>query len=162
MKSCAWIDKSVMAICGIGLLLTGPSARAFGSEKAWTDQYLVTGHQYHVESEDMVSMRRDARSGHAGSRATGCDRMERQTKRDRSHHRARVHRHGVASADEGVGHRRSEKAVEIFEKHGRLKCFDNGELIVELEDEAALAALQAEVTAHLGDQCDVELIPKRN
>ncbi|MEW6113768.1 MAG: hypothetical protein AB1664_16670 [Thermodesulfobacteriota bacterium] len=52
-------------------------------------------------------------------------------------------------------------AVEIFEKHGRLKCFDNGELIVEMEDEAALAALQAEVAATLGDQCDVELIPKK-
>jgi hypothetical protein len=54
-----------------------------------------------------------------------------------------------------------KKAVEVFERHGRLKCFDNGELIVELEDEAALAALQAEIKVSLGDQCDVELIQKK-
>lgn|GEM_PF-189403 len=54
-----------------------------------------------------------------------------------------------------------KEAVEIFEKHGRLKCFDTGELVVELEDQAALAALQAEVAATLGDQCDVEPIPKK-
>ncbi len=52
------------------------------------------------------------------------------------------------------------RAVEVFERHGRLKCFDSGELVVELEDEAALEALRNDVSLHFGDQCDVEPIPK--
>ena len=52
------------------------------------------------------------------------------------------------------------KAVELFEKHGRLKCFETGELVVELEDESELLSLQKEVLEHFGDQCDVEPIPR--
>jgi len=52
------------------------------------------------------------------------------------------------------------RAVEVIERHGRLKCFDNGELVVEIEDEAALEALRKDVALHFGDQCDVEPIPK--
>ena len=52
------------------------------------------------------------------------------------------------------------KAVEIFERHGRLKCFDEGELVVELEDQDNLQALQRELVETFGDQCDVEPIPK--
>ncbi len=52
------------------------------------------------------------------------------------------------------------KAVEVFERHGRLKCFDDGELVVEVEDESHLKALQEEVAENFGDQCDVEAIPK--
>lgn len=33
------------------------------------------------------------------------------------------------------------KAVKIFETHGRLKCFDQGELVVEVEEQAELEAL---------------------
>jgi hypothetical protein len=53
------------------------------------------------------------------------------------------------------------KAIEVFERHGRLKCFDEGELVVELEDEVALEALRKEVAVTFGDQCDVEPIAKR-
>jgi hypothetical protein len=52
------------------------------------------------------------------------------------------------------------QAVEVFERHGRLKCFDNGELVVEMEDETALQALRDEVTLRFGDQCDLEPIPR--
>jgi hypothetical protein len=52
------------------------------------------------------------------------------------------------------------KAVEVFERHGRLKCFDEGELVVELEDLENLEALQKEVAETFGDRCDVEPIPK--
>ena len=31
-----------------------------------------------------------------------------------------------------------KQAVKVFERHGRLKCFDNGELVVEVEDQAQL------------------------
>ncbi len=48
------------------------------------------------------------------------------------------------------------KAVEVIERHGRLKCFDTGELVVELEDQTALEALQTDVSACFGDQCNVE------
>jgi hypothetical protein len=52
------------------------------------------------------------------------------------------------------------RAIEVFEVHGRLKCFDDGELVVEVEDEAALERLQADVANNFRDQCDVEPIPK--
>ena len=52
------------------------------------------------------------------------------------------------------------KAIEIMERHGRLKCFDDGELIVEVEDEAELEALQDEVREAFGDQCDIEAIQR--
>jgi hypothetical protein len=53
-----------------------------------------------------------------------------------------------------------KQAVEVFERHGRLRCYDNGELVVELEDESLLVALQDEIRMRFGDQCDVEPIPK--
>ncbi len=52
------------------------------------------------------------------------------------------------------------KAVEVFEAHGRLKCFDEGELVVELEDQAALEALERDLQRNFGDQCHVELIER--
>jgi hypothetical protein len=51
-------------------------------------------------------------------------------------------------------------AVKVFETHGRLKCFDDGELIVEVEDAETLQALQQDLLANFGDQCDVEPIPR--
>ncbi|MCX5862129.1 MAG: hypothetical protein WCG29_13375 [Desulfomonile sp.] len=50
------------------------------------------------------------------------------------------------------------KAIQVIETHGRLKCFDNGELVVEVETAEDLAALQKEMMANFGDQCDVEPI----
>lgn len=52
------------------------------------------------------------------------------------------------------------KAVEVFERHGRLKVFETGELVVELENEDDLVSLQKEVAAEFGDQCDVEPMRK--
>jgi hypothetical protein len=52
------------------------------------------------------------------------------------------------------------RALELFEKHGRLKCFETGELVVEVENETELETLQKEVEAAFGDQCDVEPIPR--
>ena len=54
----------------------------------------------------------------------------------------------------------TRKAVEVFEAHGRLKCFDGGELVVELEDQAALEALERDLQGNFGDQCHVELIKR--
>ncbi|MFC1834174.1 hypothetical protein ACFL2Q_05495 [Thermodesulfobacteriota bacterium] len=52
------------------------------------------------------------------------------------------------------------KAVEILERFGRVKCFETGELVVEVEDQTDLAALQNEIESAFGDQCDIEPIPK--
>ena len=48
------------------------------------------------------------------------------------------------------------QAVKVFERHGRLKCFDNGELVVEVEELADLEALQKDLKDSFGDQCNVE------
>jgi len=55
-----------------------------------------------------------------------------------------------------------KKAVEILERYGRLKCFETGELVVEVEDEEAIAGLQDDLVAAFGDQCHIEPIPKGN
>jgi len=55
-----------------------------------------------------------------------------------------------------------KKAVEILERYGRLKCFETGELVVEVEDEEAIAGLQDDLAAAFGDQCHIEPIPKGN
>lgn len=47
-------------------------------------------------------------------------------------------------------------AIQVFERHGRLKCFDDGELVVEVEDQASLEALQEDLRNSFGDQCHVE------
>ena len=54
----------------------------------------------------------------------------------------------------------TERAIETFEAHGRLKCFDNGELVVEVEDDTALSALERDLAERFRDQCDIEPIPK--
>jgi hypothetical protein len=54
------------------------------------------------------------------------------------------------------------EAIAVFEAYGRLKCFDDGELVVEVEKEADLESLRADVKAHFGDQCDIEAIPKNS
>jgi len=51
-----------------------------------------------------------------------------------------------------------KQAVKVFEQHGRLKCFDNGELVVEVEDKPNLEALEQDLKTHFGDQCHVEPI----
>jgi hypothetical protein len=53
-----------------------------------------------------------------------------------------------------------KQAVKVFERHGRLKCFDNGELVVEVEDQAQLETLERDLEANFADQCTVEPIPR--
>lgn len=48
------------------------------------------------------------------------------------------------------------QAIKVFERHGRLKCFDNGDLVVEVEELADLESLQNDLKASFGDQCDIE------
>jgi len=49
-------------------------------------------------------------------------------------------------------------AIQVFQQHGRLKCFDNGELVVEVEEESNLEALTQDLRTHFRDQCHVEPI----
>lgn len=53
-----------------------------------------------------------------------------------------------------------KKAVSIIQSHGRLRCFEDGGLVVETEGMEEFSALQSELKDHFGDQCDLELIPK--
>ncbi|MGD9817894.1 MAG: hypothetical protein AB7V04_04250 [Desulfomonilaceae bacterium] len=52
------------------------------------------------------------------------------------------------------------KAIEILEDKGRLRIFDDGELIVETETMEDMALLQDSMRKVFGDQCDLEIIPK--
>jgi hypothetical protein len=54
------------------------------------------------------------------------------------------------------------EAVEVLESHGRLKCFETGELVVEVENQHELDSLERELKAHFSDQCNVEPILKGN
>lgn len=52
------------------------------------------------------------------------------------------------------------KVIQVIEAHGRLKCFDDGRLVVEMESIDAFEDLQKELAQQFGDQCDIELISK--
>jgi hypothetical protein len=52
------------------------------------------------------------------------------------------------------------QAVKVFERHGKLKCFDNGELVVEVEDRTELEALQRDLEETSGDPCTNEPLPR--
>ncbi|MGB6068421.1 MAG: hypothetical protein WBG50_26735 [Desulfomonilaceae bacterium] len=52
------------------------------------------------------------------------------------------------------------EAVRVLEAYGRLKCFESGELVVELESESDLNALQSDLEKHFGDQCNVDPVPR--
>ncbi len=49
-----------------------------------------------------------------------------------------------------MDYRRPKTGPEVFEKHGRLKCFDNGELVVELETETISKRCAAILKSTLG------------
>lgn len=49
-----------------------------------------------------------------------------------------------------------KQAIDVFQRHGRLKCFETGELVIEVEDEEALEALSADLATAFGDQCHIE------
>ncbi len=51
-------------------------------------------------------------------------------------------------------------AIQVIEQYGRLKCFDDGRLIVEVEAEEQLEVLKGEIRANFSDQCNLEVIPK--
>ncbi len=48
----------------------------------------------------------------------------------------------------------------VVQPHGWLKLFDDGGLVVEVEDETRLHALEATLTEHFGDQVDLEVMDK--
>ncbi len=48
------------------------------------------------------------------------------------------------------------RANQIFAAHGRLKLLDDRELVVECEDEAALAALDGQLAQAFADQVNLE------
>jgi hypothetical protein len=50
------------------------------------------------------------------------------------------------------------EAVKVFESHGRLKCFETGELVVEVENQKELETLERELQARFYDQCNLEPI----
>jgi hypothetical protein len=52
------------------------------------------------------------------------------------------------------------QAVDLFSRYGRLKVFETGTLVVEVEEMEDLEKLGEEVHALFGDQCDLEPIPK--
>jgi hypothetical protein len=52
------------------------------------------------------------------------------------------------------------QATDILERYGKLKCFDEGELVIEVEDSNVLEVLRAELHASFGDQCNIEPIAK--
>lgn len=52
------------------------------------------------------------------------------------------------------------QALEVFERHGRLKLFETGDLVVEVEDESDLDALRTELRSSFGDRCELDPIPK--
>jgi hypothetical protein len=49
-----------------------------------------------------------------------------------------------------------EKANQIFAQHGRLKLLDERALVVELEDEDAFSALNADIKQAFGDQVNLD------
>ncbi|MGC8604184.1 MAG: hypothetical protein ACP5VS_10885 [Desulfomonilaceae bacterium] len=48
------------------------------------------------------------------------------------------------------------QAIELFEAHGRLKIFDEGELVIEVENEEEYNSLAEDILRHFNDQCDLE------
>jgi hypothetical protein len=54
------------------------------------------------------------------------------------------------------------EAVKILESRGRLKCFETGELVVEVENQHELDALERDLKARFNDQCNLEPILKEN
>lgn len=48
----------------------------------------------------------------------------------------------------------------VVQPHGWLKVFDDGGLVVELEDETRLQALESTLAEHFGDQVNLEVMGK--
>ena len=51
-----------------------------------------------------------------------------------------------------------EKANQILAAHGRLKLLDERELVVECEDDQAMAALKQELAGAFGDQVNLDVM----
>ena len=52
------------------------------------------------------------------------------------------------------------KASEELQRKGRLRIFDDGELVVETETMEDMVSLQGSIRDIFADQCDLEIIPK--
>lgn len=51
-----------------------------------------------------------------------------------------------------------KEAIELLESHGRLKVFDDGELVIEIETEEEFDSLTDKIVEYFEDQCDLERI----
>jgi len=51
-----------------------------------------------------------------------------------------------------------KEAIELLESHGRLKVFDDGELVIEIETEEEFDSLTDKIVEHFKDQCNLERI----
>ena len=51
-----------------------------------------------------------------------------------------------------------KEAIELLESHGRLKTFDDGELVIEIETEEEFDSLTDKIVEHFKDQCNLERI----
>ncbi|MGO8880990.1 MAG: hypothetical protein ACLQMS_15985 [Desulfomonilaceae bacterium] len=51
-----------------------------------------------------------------------------------------------------------KEAIELLESHGKLKVFDDGELVIEIETEEEFDSLTDKIVEHFKDQCNLERI----
>ncbi|MDR3603853.1 MAG: hypothetical protein P4L38_04425 [Syntrophaceae bacterium] len=51
-----------------------------------------------------------------------------------------------------------KEAIELLESHGRLKVFDDGELVIEIETEEEFDSLTDKIVEHFKGQCNLERI----
>jgi hypothetical protein len=51
-----------------------------------------------------------------------------------------------------------KEAIELLESHGRLKVFDDGDLVIEIETEEEFDSLTDKIVEHFKDQCNLERI----
>lgn len=51
-----------------------------------------------------------------------------------------------------------KQAIELFETYGRLKIFDDGELVIEVETDDKFEELTKKTYEYFSDQCDLERI----
>ncbi|MGO9736222.1 MAG: hypothetical protein ACLPVO_02185 [Desulfomonilaceae bacterium] len=51
-----------------------------------------------------------------------------------------------------------KEAIELLESHGKLKVFDDGELVIEIETEEEFDSLTDKIVVHFKDQCNLERI----
>jgi hypothetical protein len=54
-----------------------------------------------------------------------------------------------------------QQVIDVVKKYGRLKVLDDRELVIEIEEEANVDALQNALAEAFGDQVDIEPVAKK-